>query len=60
MVSVLQWSTFSPDLNPTEHLWDELDKQIRCRPNPPTTVQDLEQALLLECPGVEFTIKKLF
>ena len=38
----------SPDLNPIEHLWDELDHRLRARPNCPTSVPDLTNALVAE------------
>ena len=38
----------SPDINPIEHLWDNLDKRIRRRQNPPTNVNELRTALLEE------------
>jgi len=38
----------SPDLNPIQHLWDELEKRFRARPSCPTSVPDLTNALLYE------------
>lgn len=47
-VDILPWPAFLPDLNLIEHLRDQLDQRVRRRPNPPTNIQDLEQALLQE------------
>ena len=38
----------SPDLNPIDRLWDELERQLRARPNRPTSVSDLTNALVAE------------
>ena len=47
-VEELYWSAQNPDLNPIEHLWDELERRLRARPNRPTSVPDLTNALMAE------------
>ena len=47
-VEELNWPAQSPDLKPIEHLWDELERQLRARPNHPTSVHDLTNALVAE------------
>ena len=44
-VEELDWPAQSPDLNPNLHLWDELERRLRARPNRPTSVPDLTNAL---------------
>lgn len=47
-VNTLQWPSRSPDLNPIEHLWDQLGKAVRNRAHQPRTLQELANALLAE------------
>ena len=37
--------SMSPDLLPIEHVWDEMDRRLRQRPNQPVTLQGLGEAL---------------
>ncbi|GFV31922.1 DDE_3 domain-containing protein [Trichonephila clavipes] len=51
-ITRMDWSVYSPDLNPTEHVWDMLGQRIAaCRP-PPTCLLELRRALLDECSGL--------
>ena len=47
-VEELDWPAQSPDHNPIEHLWDEFERRLRVRPNRPTSVPDLTNALVDE------------
>ena len=44
-VEELDWPAQNPDLNPIEHLWDELERKLRARSSCPTSVPDLINAL---------------
>ena len=36
-----------------EHLWDELGRRVRLRQNPPETIQQLRDALVLEWNNIQ-------
>ena len=40
-ILLLDWVSQSPDINPIEHIWDHLDRQIRKRKPLPKTKQEL-------------------
>ena len=46
--NVLPWMGQSPDLNPIENAWGELDRRLRERAVAPTNKDDLYQALCEE------------
>ena len=47
-VNVMDWPAVLPDINPIEHLWDELGRRVPGRQNPPRNVRELGQALQQE------------
>lgn len=47
-VRTLEWPARSPDLNPIEHLWDQLGTSIRRQQKPPSDLQELRTALVRE------------
>ncbi|GFV49077.1 transposable element Tc3 transposase [Trichonephila clavipes] len=44
----MDWPSYSPDLNPIEHVWDMLGRRIAARQPPPTCLSELRGALLDE------------
>ena len=47
-IAPLAWPPYSPDLTPIEHMWDELDRRVRKRQNPPATLAQLRNVLIDE------------
>ncbi len=47
-VNVMQWPSVSPDLNPIEHLCDELGRWVRAKPVQAENVRQLQDAMLQE------------
>jgi hypothetical protein len=47
-MNVLPWHSKLLDLNPIEHLWDQLDKRERQQQPPPQTLDQLHQMLQQE------------
>ena len=44
----LDWPAQSLDLNPIKHLWDEMERRLRDRPNNPTPVPNHTNALVAD------------
>ena len=42
----IEWPARSPDLNPIEHMWDYLGRQVDASSPPPRSSRELEQSLL--------------
>ncbi|GFV06722.1 transposable element Tcb1 transposase [Trichonephila clavipes] len=47
-ITHMDWPTYSPELNPIEHVWDMLSPRIAVRQTPPTCLSELRRALLDE------------
>ncbi len=47
-VDILDFPALSPDMAPIEHVWDELKRRVYARPNPPSTIPELRNAVVHE------------
>ena len=56
-IETLKWPPFSPDLNPIEHIWDELER--RMKKHHPNNKEELKKVLLQEWNGIgaDITVK---
>ncbi len=45
--TLLKWPPQSPDLNPIDHLWDVVEREIRIMDVQPTNLQKLCDAIML-------------
>ena len=55
-VDVMPWPAFSADLNPIEHIWDEVDRRLRRRQRQPTTLNELENAIIAEWNNIPMNV----
>ena len=55
----IPWPSLSPDLNPIEHLWNELGRRIYQREHPVQNRRQLEQAILQEWDQIPALRRKL-
>lgn len=55
-INILPWPAQSPDLNPIEHLWDELERKVRAHKPLPTNINELYEILQEE--WIKIDIKK--
>ena len=52
----LDWPAQSPDLNPIKHIWYELERRLRAKPNRQTSVPNLTNVLVDEWKKVPATM----
>ena len=57
-VNVLPWPAVSPDMNPTEHIWDYLGRKVRARGNV-HNLRDLENTLIQEWINIPNVVRSM-
>lgn len=57
-IRTMDWPARSPDLNPIEHLWDQLKRKVRARNPAPATRSDLQAALSEEWDAIQQNVVK--
>ena len=55
-VECLIWPSFSPDLNPIEHLWDELERRLK--KHQPKNEKELRELLQVEWNNIREDVTK--
>ena len=53
------WPAQSPGFNPIEHLWNELERRLRARPNRPTSMPNLTNALVAPAAMFQHLVESL-
>ena len=59
-MNVLDWPSMSPDLAPTEHIWDECDRRVRARLNQPNNRAQLQAALIQEWNNIPINVVRRY
>ena len=55
-INRINWSSFSPDLNPIEHLWDEVER--RMKKTSPRNVTESKECLMKTWKSIEWQVCK--
>ena len=60
VVNVMPWPLLSPDLNPIEHICDELGRRVRARPMQPQNLRQLEITLHQEWAQIPQNVERRY